>query len=300
MNPHAWLRVGDCRNVLPGIPANSIDAVVTDPPYELGFMGRSWDTTGVAYDPETWAAVLRVMKPGAFLLSFGGTRTFHRIGVAIEDAGFELRDTLCWLHGTGYPKSKQHLRPGWEPIIAARKPPVGSIDDNLAAFGIGNLNIDECRTERGGYPPNVILDETAAELLDAQTPHTNSARVTSRRSGKGTGRYGAFSGQDSVTRGYDDAGGASRFFYCPKASAGERNAGLDGDNPHVTVKPIALMRWLVRLITPTGGYVIDPFCGSGTTGIAAFAESCHFGGIDLDPLNIDVSKRRITHWSRIL
>jgi DNA methylase len=149
---------GDCVEVMAGMPEASVDAIVCDPPYELGFMGRKWDSTGVAYQPETWAAALRVLKPGGHLLAFGGTRTYHRMTCAIEDAGFEIRDCLSWLYGSGFPKSHNvgkklegwegwgtALKPANEPIVLARKPFTGTVAANVLEFGTGALNIDGCR-----------------------------------------------------------------------------------------------------------------------------------------------------------
>lgn len=171
--------VGDCLDILPTLPADSFDAIVTDPPYHLttgkkggtgqaslnpnspagraqigtGFMGKAWDGGDIAFRPETWTAVLRVAKPGAYLAAFGGTRTFHRLMVAIEDAGWEIRDTLMWVYGSGFPKSHNGgwggtaLKPAWEPIILARKPLTGTVEANWRKYGTGALNIDGCRVE---------------------------------------------------------------------------------------------------------------------------------------------------------
>ena len=142
---------GDCRQVMATLPVCSVDAIVTDPPYELGFMGKGWDSTGVANDPETWRQALRVLKPGGYLLAFSGTRTYHRMAVAIEDAGFEIRDQIGWLYGSGFPKSHNGewggtaLKPAWEPVCMARKPLQGTVAANFAAHGTGGLNIDGCR-----------------------------------------------------------------------------------------------------------------------------------------------------------
>lgn len=142
---------GDCRQVMATLPVCSVDAIVTDPPYELGFMGKGWDSTGVANDPETWRQALRVLKPGGYLLAFSGTRTYHRMAVAIEDAGFEIRDQLGWLYGSGFPKSHNGewggtaLKPAWEPICMARKALVGTVEANWRQHGTGALNIDGCR-----------------------------------------------------------------------------------------------------------------------------------------------------------
>jgi DNA modification methylase len=460
------------------MPSDSVDSIVTDPPYELGFMGKKWDSSGIAYDQTLWAECLRVLKPGGHLIAFGGTRTYHRMTCAIEDAGFEIRDCIQWIYGSGFPKSldvskaidkqnkdnqqkransqlerrlrftawvrstgltssqidkatgtnmgghyttqasqpaimtRQHLdavrhligdvpdwveaevdirtlgieeseawkarevvgektagmgsgktfgmlqsegdnqdaekvipitaphlptaqqwhgfgtalKPANEPAVLARKPLSGTVADNVLTWGVGGLNIDGCRVEgsdsdinarkqktikdkladkqiyndgwygsgagwsasTGRWPANVILDEEAAQMLDAQSGHD-----------------------------------ASRFFYVAKASRAEREAGLDGmkvqiaqstgmsgdsmplrqngterktpmrANHHPTVKPITLMRYLVRLVTPPGGTVLDPFMGSGSTGCAAMLEAMQFIGIELSAEYLEIARRRI-------
>ena len=349
---------GDCVEVMAGMAEASVDAIVTDPPYELGFMGRGWDKSGIANDPKTWAAALRVLRPGGYLLSFGGTRTFHRMTVAIEDAGFEIRDCLMWLYGSGFPKSldvskamdkaagaerevvgtKQvpdghafasekygrvpdartvpvtaprselakrwdgwgtALKPAWEPIVLARKPLIGTVAANVEKHGTGALNIDGSRiatsedmdrgvrstalgrmnddawkpkptaapgSPLGRWPANVVLDEHAAEMLDEQSGYSETRQVGRPRKPGGGGFQNGSSSSSSSSR--FDSGGASRFFYTAKADKLDRGAG----NTHPTVKPVDLMRWLVRLVTPPGGLVLDPFAGSGTTGQAALAE----------------------------
>ena len=341
----------DCLEGMKLLDDNSVDSIVTDPPYELGFMGKKWDSTGIAYNVELWKECLRVLKPGGHLLAFGGTRTYHRMACAIEDAGFEIRDCIQWIYGSGFPKSHDiskaidkklgaerevigvckrsgkeigtygafegnnkitapatpeaqqwdgwgtALKPANEPIVVARKPiSEKTIAENVMKWGTGGLNIDGCRipagenelkstvrgtgihktgnerltgwnrddydgtytpNEAGRFPANVIFDEEAGRMLDEQHK------------------------------------GASRFFYCAKASKKERNMGLedvepttvdDGrnkpiDNPflrgktprqntHPTVKPIKLMEYLITLVTPPNGIVLDPFMGSGTTAIA--------------------------------
>jgi site-specific DNA-methyltransferase (adenine-specific) len=347
----------------------SVDSCVTDPPYELGFMGKGWDSSGVAFDPKTWAAVFRVLKPGAFLCAFGGTRTYHRIACAIEDAGFEIRDCLSWLYGTGFPKSLNvgdgrgtALKPAWEPIILARKPLIGTVAANVSEHGTGALNIDACRiglgldktpapTRRGNstpwfttaaaqrlggddtvgrWPANVLLDEEAARLLDEQsgtlTSGTKSPHHARNAPRLGKNAYGSDPGTPVPREWTGDSGGASRFFYCAKASASEREAGCDAlpaksageltdredgsdglnspragagrtstgrKNHHPTVKPIALMEWLVRLVTPPGGTVLDPFLGSGTTGIAALRQGFRFVGVELGEEYIELMRTRI-------
>ena len=389
----------DCRARMAAMLAASIDAIVTDPPYALtankrggsgeaslntdspagrsrigtggGFMGQKWDSElpGV----ETWEAALRVAKPGAHLVAFGGTRTFHRLTCAIEDAGWEIRDCLSWLYGQGFPKSLNlgegwgtGLKPAWEPIVLARKPLEGSVAANRAKYGTGVLNIDGCRIEGaagsgvwgssnqdcqegrtfnaspdgdgyryrsqahpgGRWPANVALDVDAALQLDEQSGElVSGANPTRRGSPKFRNTYGEFVGQEEceAARG-QDAGGASRFFYCPKADRTERNAGLDGPerplnwssgeqspgtfqspntkrrarNFHPTVKPVELMRWLCRLVTPPGGLVLDPFCGSGSTGIAALREGFAFIGIEREPDYCELARRRIAEDAPLL
>lgn len=239
-----------------------------------------------------WAGVvLRVLKPGGYLLSFGGTRTFHRLACALEDAGFELRDTLCWLYGQGYPKAKSCLKPAWEPIILARKP----------GRGVAPLSIDECRIpvsddayakncsgdrghadnrtrdmgfamgcgsahDAGRWPANVILDEEAGTILDAQAGPQKSGGTPKRRPPDKTRNVyqGRFGGQESPKGIGGSEGNVSRFFYCPKANKADRGEG----NTHPTVKPTALMEWLVKLVTRPGDTVLDCFGGSGSTGKA--------------------------------
>jgi DNA modification methylase len=365
---------------------------------------------------EAWALeALRVLKPGGHLLAFGGTRTYHRLTCAIEDAGFEIRDCLAWLYGSGFPKSLDvskaidkgagaerevvgrksdpryaspataasgsplgnisprvnaptnyeragnltapatpdaeywqgwgtALKPAHEPIVLARKPLTGTVAGNVLAHGTGALNVDGCRIdfrghadeaeskgknrhgdfdsaprndgtagiygadlrtgdERGNYDPsgrwpaNVILDPEAAALLDEQTGDM--------RDGTAVGGLHSASGSNAIyarmqridgagDHGYGGSGGASRFFYCPKADTTERNTGLHGQrNSHPTVKPVALMRWLCRLITPPGGTILDPFTGSGTTGIAALREGFAFIGIEREPEYASIARARI-------
>ena len=357
---------GDCLDVMRGMADASVDAVVSDPPYGLGFMGKTWDhgVPGVPF----WTEALRVAKPGAHLLAFGGTRTFHRLAVAIEDAGWEVRDCFSWLYGTGFPKSHNldgawdgwgtALKPAWEPIIVARKPLVGTVARNVAEFGTGALNIDGTRigttkdvpaspkradaslhtvslpgydggsghdANVGRWPANVILDEDAAAALDAQTGTLKSGSKREYDAPNGLNQvYGK--GMGGMAASVASEGGASRFFYVAKASRSERDAGLeafpvvadethahgmkqerwpDGTlrdrvtppatraNTHPTVKPIDVMRWLCRLVTPPNGIVLDPFTGSGTTGVAAIREGFRFIGVEREAQYVEIARARI-------
>jgi site-specific DNA-methyltransferase (adenine-specific) len=330
---------GDCRDILAAMPPAIIDSCVTDPPYHLtnntgkgGFMGRAWDGGSIAFQPETWAAVLRVLKPGAHLLAFGGTRTAHRMTCAIEDAGFEIRDTLCWLYGSGFPKSLNigngwgtALKPAYEPIILARKPLIGTVAANVLTHGTGGLNIDVCRigtTKRvpgslsktpnniygaglGGYAqdgtesghdPNV--GRWPANVVHDGSPEVEAAFAAfgERTSGVQTAPFGTggiWSGESNSPCGpqYGDSGSASRFFYTAKADRADR-----ADSKHPTVKPIALLRWLVRLVTPPGGTVLDPFAGSGTTGEAAMREGCNAILIEREAEHVADIRHRVKRW----
>ncbi len=436
------LRCGDCREVMAGLEASSVDAIVTDPPYGLEFMGKEWDApwkagfSEVSFRPgfappnfhsnrnpvcvachkhkrgtdhcrcatpafdetpatsarlfqqwsEAWAAeALRVLKPGAHLVAFGGTRTFHRLACALEDAGFEIRDCLMWLYGSGFPKSldvskaidkaagndrpvvavemrsdkrggnyhgaaevRSHsiggrtsaaspesaawtgwgtaLKPAWEPIVLARKPLAGTVAANVLGHGAGALNVDGCRigtpeNKRGAgtkayaagklaggmngtgklqaaphdglgrWPANVMLDEEAGALLDEQGGTLTSGLMHAGTEREGIGYRGNLGGRVTNDT-HGDSGGASRFFYTAKAASGERHYA--GKNTHPTVKPVDLMRWLCRLVCPPGGLIVDPFMGSGSTGIAALAEGFRFLGCDTSAEYVELARRRIS------
>jgi len=520
------LHHGDCREVMAALDEDSVAAIVTDPPYDLtaasrngsprtnnpdnpygrhkpqGFMGKEWDGTGVAFDPATWRAAYRVLKPGGFLLAFGGARTYHRMACAIEEAGFAIVDSIHWLYGNGFPKSLNlakaidrelgqesevvgevrtgfagtlggkaaqgglakpdvrrvtaattpeaqawegwgtALKPGHEPIVVAQKPREGTYAANVLAHGVGGLNIEACRTAyrgdddralatpqgrtttkdagaigatpdagrnygridyaaiqgSGRWPANVLLTHAAdcrrigerrvrasapasgpsltgphqgralgrfngtgeppanyadgdgletieawacapdcpVAALDAQSGFTQLHRIeTPSVAAEGAVFHGSFQ-TDRGPRGYSDAGGASRFFptfawgeedhwpfrYVAKPPRSERNEGLGklapkvsplrGRNPtgnplvdslhgftaaqqniHPTVKPVALMRWLVRLVTPPGGTCLDPFLGSGTTGVACVVEGRGFVGIELEAEYLEIARGRV-------
>jgi DNA modification methylase len=395
---------GDCVEAMRGMDEASVDAICTDPPYELGFMSKAWDRTGIAYQKSTWTEALRVLKPGGHLLAFGGTRTHHRLACAIEDAGFEIRDCLVWMYGSGFPKSLDvskaidkaagaerevvsetlkreqrnqsgivgtlideprfdrvtrpatpeaarwqgwgtALKPAHEPIVLARKPLTGTVAQNCLTHGTGALNVDGCRVDwadgdksaerkakgyseaakkalggvvasesdtgftgevegsdatAGRWPANVALDPEAAAMLDEQSGERVSGsgnKNTANRDNGQTIGHGLGAGEGEGIGG--DTGGASRFFYCAKASRAERSVGLpDGQrSSHPTVKPISLMRWLCRLVTPPGGTILDPFTGSGTTGCAAVLEGFDFIGIEREPEYVAIAEARIAWWA---
>lgn len=251
---------GDCLDVMRDLPDASVDAVVTDPPYGLGFMGKAWDELppGLPWAQEC----LRVLKPGGHLLAFGGTRTWHRLAVAVEDAGFEIRDSIAWLHSQGFPKSKQHLKPAFEPVVVARKPLVGPVAGNVAVHGTGALNIDGCRLASDDVPqPFRSSRKSSGGILNG------TAQAREQYQPDAGGRWPANVVLDEDT---EANLAVARYFYVAKASNKER-VKVDGI-AHPTVKPLTLMRWLVRLVTPPGGLVLEPFAGSGTTAEACVVE----------------------------
>lgn len=404
------LLLGDCLGVMATMEPCSVDAIVTDPPYGLEFMGKEWDKLGggvertaksaggfgkdaatnvnafaaarVRYGSSAasmqdwhyrWAvAALRVAKPGAHLLAFGGTRTHHRLMCAIEDAGWQIRDTIMWVYGSGFPKSHNlhgtwegwgtALKPAWEPIILSRKPLSGTVRATVEEYGTGALHIDPCRigTEKrvpggkqrscapmwlsgrghgsgfgprspehsgmrrdvGRWPANLIhdgSDEVTALMPRTQSGALNRANITAPNQ-----IYGR-SPREMRGEYAQNSGSAARFFYCAKASKADRDEGLDGmearasreyrtgnvhnghggrvpdkvsRNHHPTVKPTDLMRYLVRLVTPPGGLILDPFMGSGSTGKAAVLEGFRFVGIDIDQAYIEIARQRIEQAGR--
>lgn len=412
---------GSMLDMLQVIEPNSIDAIVTDPPYELNFMNKGWDNCGISFNPDTWKKCYEVLKPGGYLLAFGGSRTFHRIAVAIEDAGFEIRDTIMWLYGSGFPKSMNiglaidkkkdikseiiasyerynepsgivnigqgerkkvihkvkkasnewqgwgtALKPAYEPVIVARKPFKGSLVDNIIENGVGGLNIEECRVKTednlngGGYntkgnsqkskedATSYYLKVLEKEFIQPEgrfptnVIHDGSEEVEGlfpQKAGGGSGTYDfTKTSQENTTyiitniksgHHFGDSGSAARFFYTAKASKKDRDEGLDGfeqmqttdgyirnneestrkfgansalrRNIHPTVKPCELMQYLVRLVTPRGGIVLDPFMGSGSTGKAVMFENRErnadykFIGIDLEEKYCQIANARIDY-----
>lgn len=457
------LYAGDCVEVMKRMPGSSVDAIVTDPPYGLEFMGKAWDGFGAPLGFQTWTEAwaleaFRVLKPGGHLLAFAGTRTYHRMASGVEDAGFEIRDCIAWMYGSGFPKSldvskaidkangkhdrdlvpfgdyvrnsrigkgwslrqldeamgtntaaswwegrksgiqppgtkvykrlkvvldlddrfdeliewieaereivgrakggivpdlslgERHtvgghtkefdltapatpeatkrngwgtaLKPAFEPIVVARRPLIGTVAQNVLEHGTGALNIDATRIgtdlisangggrntdgrkygnargipsiERGSnphvgrWPANVALDATAANMLDEQSGTTTSGAAGRKGS---SGFADGYDGEQYVP--YGDTGGASRFFYTAKASRQDRNVGGLADNTHPTVKPTDLMRWLIRLVTPPGGIILDPFGGSGSTGLAARAENVRCILIEREPEYLQIIRDRL-------
>lgn len=250
---------------------------------------------------EVWAAeCLRVLKPGGHMLAFGGSRTWHRLACAIEDAGFQIRDSIAWLYGQGFPKTPYILKPAFEPVVVARKPMIGTIAANVDAYGVGALNVAANRigSDEGRRPTNVLMDEWTAEQLDAQTGELTSGLMkarTNREPRKGGTIYGADNRNIVAGDTYGDTGGASRFFptfrYEPKASSAERPEAEGVEHP--TVKPLDLMQWLVRLVTPTGGIVLEPFAGSGTTAEACMREGFECIAIEREPSYLPLILQRL-------
>lgn len=318
---------GDALDLLRTMPSNSVDAIVTDPPYGIDML-MSWDES--LPDKRIWAECFRVMKPGAHMAAFGFHRSYHRLACQIEDAGFELRETCMFMFGTGFPKNHKMgdglgtaMKPGWEPIVIVRKPFKGSTRANIARHGTGGMNIDACRITA---PDPEAYAAKGASVVGLAGPRSNVYGGDSRPRRDSTheaGRHPAnviLDPMSALALAESTGNPVDRFFYCAKTSRAEREMGLeyrkrrnvnDGratsiDNPfqrgdsmranvHPMVKPVALMRWLCRLITPPGGLVLDPFCGSGSTGIAAALEGFSFIGYELDAEYVEIAEARIWH-----
>jgi len=410
---------GDCQDILKTLPENSVDSICCDPPYELGFMGKSWDNTGIANNKEMWAECLRVLKPGGHLLSFSGTRTYHRMASAIEDAGFEVRDMIEWVYGSGFPKSLNigkavdklqgndrewisespfkaseeaelathgkcqtgrtthpditkgtsewegwgtALKPAHEPICMARKPLAEkTVAENVLKWGTGGINIDESRVGTdiiqsvgtigkqkfqvgNNNPVEVLGEHTGRFPANLILSDCEEVRECFPESGKGNGKgaynyagreydnkdTSMFNGdKPQAPSNFNDSGNASRFFksiiYQAKASKSERNNGCEGledkfraglvgadrdtdqplddvserfrtqpaKNNHPTVKPIALMEYLIKMVTPKGGIVLDPFAGSGSTLVAAKQNGFQYIGIEMTEEYIPIIEARL-------
>ena len=293
------LRLGDCYDVLRTLPEASVDSIVTDPPYGLSFMGKRWD-----YDVpyiDVWFQCLRVLKPGGHLLAFAGTRTQHRMAVRIEDAGFDIRDMIAWVYGSGFPKSHNldgdwqgwgtALKPALEPITVARKPFPGTVAANVLEHGTGALNVDGCRVAHGSDVDLTMVQRQQAEGTGNAVGKGWVASILGKEIPmyKPGGRWPANLIHDGSEEPCALLGDAARFFYCAKASKADRGEG----NNHPTVKPTDLMRYLCRLVTPPGGLVLDPFMGSGSTGKAAVLEGFRFLGIEREESYLAIAKARI-------
>ena len=423
---------GDCIEEMQKLIDDGVqvDSVVTDPPYHLtsivkrfgkedsapaqfgtdgayaraskGFMGKEWDGGDIAFRPETWELALKLLKPGGHLLAFSASRNYHRMAVAIEDAGFEIRDQMMWLYGSGFPKSMNvgdgwgtALKPAHEPIVMARKSlSEKSVKENVLKHGTGAINIDGCRVEgndakypdtnpdfrdqgkkskeaigidklsfgqvsgaerkkvvrksrsedgvwtdgnsgmkaegtqyadadpRGRFPANVMHD--GSDVIVNEFPEGAKGSTTPRN----RGTVGMFGMPNDATPEYADEGSAARFFYCPKTSKSERHSNLDDHetsvgvngnkwtdqdyrkgetkptterkNTHPTVKPVELMKYLCRLVTPKGGTVLDPFMGSGSTGMAAKDEGFDFIGIEKEKEYFEICESRIKRFAPLM
>ncbi len=327
------LHHGDCLDVMAAMDPESVDAIVTDPPYNIGFMGKAWDT-GHGHGP--WAeAAYRVAKPSSYLLAFGGTRTVHRMTVALEDAGWIIRDMLVWGYASGFPKSKASLKPAWEPIVMARKPgplrmlaidecrieveptkgdgwrPNVSGQENrynhgTPIYGAGNgLGLPVYTSEQhplGRWPANIVLTDPIFDGGIEGVVGGGEARPGGNIVSAAVTGYGGHWADDRTFAGYTDEGTYSRFFLIPKAARSDREPVLyEGDaraNVHPTVKPVDLMRHLVRLVTPTGGCVLDPFLGSGTTALAAEMEGFEWIGIEREAEYVAIADARLNGTQR--
>lgn len=317
----SWeVRHGDCIALMRAMPAASVDAVVTDPPYELGFMGKSWDASGIAFNVEVWVEALRVLKPGGHLLAFSGSRTYHRMACAIEDAGFHVRDQIMWIYGSGFPKSFNlpggwgtTLKPAHEPICMARKPLDGTAAANVLKHGTGAINVDGCRVVRAD-------DDVSGWSQTGSKVSKNRAMSGAKYADARWPANVLHDGSDEATEGLRDA---ARYFYCAKASRADREHGCEElplqrracligavndsnldpvterfrtapcANNHPTVKPTELMRYLCRLVTPPGGLVLDPFTGSGSTGRGAVMEGFRFIGCEQSEEYVAIARARI-------
>lgn len=445
MNERYDLRCGNSREVLKALPDNSVDSCICDPPYALdsivkrygspdakptkpgetgvyargarGFMGQVWDTGDTAFDPEFWAEVWRVLKPGGYLVAFSGTRTYHHLAMAIDMAGFMIEDQFAWMYGSGFPKSHKvavyiertlahmvveedrqvwrynndndmmrveppfrhpmanawwgwgtALKPAWEPVCVAQKPLIGTVAANVLAHGTGALNVDGCRvdavgrplrevaalrddvtyggnaltgrvdgslqtskavgtTNLGRWPANVVHDGSDEVVGAFPVTESGTGAIKRASASDAAGNTGAAYGAESCPVGtpmisHGDAGSAARFFYGSKATRRDRNEGCEGPeakplnwssgekspgtfqaegadrtspNHHPTVKPTDVMAYLVRLFTPPGGLVLDPFMGSGSTGKAAMLEGMRFFGVDLSDEYVEIARRRVAH-----
>ena len=301
---------GDCLEVMKSYPDNHFSCVVTDPPYGISFMGKGWDycVPGVEY----WKECLRVVKPGGYILAMGGTRTVHRLTCAIEDSGFQIRDCLMWIYGSGFPKSHNHfglegygtaIKPAYEPIIMAMKPCDGTFKQNIQKWGQAGINIDECRIEGKWERSTTHRDDIRGGSF-IKDSYKTIACAPQKSNEKGRWPANVLFDEEAATILDEQSGigksgssvsgtvssGASRFFYCAKAGASER-----GDsNNHPTVKPLKLMEYLIKLVMPPkDGILLDPFSGSGTTILAAKRMGHRAVGLEKSLEYCEIAKSRV-------
>lgn len=266
------------------IPENSIDACITDPPYGMEIAGVGWDHN--VPPRATWEAAYRAMKPGAFLLSFCAPEFYHRMAVAVEDAGFRPIDMIVWMVTTKMAKTNR-LKPAHEPIFVAQKPLDGTIEKNLEKWGCGKINIDRARVPWEGKPPTGWVKGGSKRRAFGGKVDKAADQKNETEDANPNGRY-----PSNIIGHFDDAD-HQKYFYAPRATRKERGEY----NDHPTPKPISLMRYLCRVYAPKNGLVLDPFNGSGSTGIAALQEGMDFIGIDMDQHYCDIAERRIQdHW----
>jgi site-specific DNA-methyltransferase (adenine-specific) len=260
---------------------NSVDACITDPPYGMEIAGVGWDKNVPPVN--TWKEVYRVLKPGAFVLSFCNPEFYHRMAVNVEYAGFRPMDMIVWMVTTKMAKANR-LKPAHEPIFVAQKPLEGSIEKNFERWGCGKINITTTRVPWEGKPPTGwIKGGTNRRAFGSDVAKAANADVKETEDANPNGRY------PSNIIGHFDEPNHQKYFYAPRATRKERGEY----NDHPTPKPISLMRYLCRVYTPTGGLVLDPFMGSGSTGIGALQEDCDFVGIDMTQHYVDIAQRRI-------
>ena len=272
-----------CSNNMTAMQAmadNSVDACITDPPYGMDIVGAGWDKN--VPPVETWREVYRVLKPGAFVLSFCNPEFYHRMAVNVEDAGFLPKDMIVWMVTTKMAKANR-LKPAHEPIFVAQKPLDGSIEKNVEKWGCGKINLTITRVPWDGKPPTGWVKGGSKRRAFGSEVDKAAGKDIEREDANPTGRY------PSNIVGHFDEPEHQKYFYAPRATRKERGEY----NDHPTPKPIALMRYLARIYAPKNGLVLDPFMGSGSTGIGALQEGCDFVGIDMTQHYVDISQRRI-------
>lgn len=306
---NAQLHLADCLEFMASMPSGSVDAIISDPPAAISFMGHKWDSNKggkaewIGWMQQVMTQCLRVLKPGAHAVIWALPRTSHWTATAIEDAGFEIRDVIMHLFGTGFPKSHNlkgdfkgwgtALKPACEHWILARKPLEGTVADNMMKYGTGAINIDGCRIGTGKRVPktfsktkNVVYGKGLGGTFQSLEQSGHDANV---------GRWPANLTLDEESSVLSSVyyGDISRFFYTAKASKSDRTSHGQVENSHPTVKSTALMRWLAKLVTPPQGTILDPFMGSGSTGVAAVEEGFGFIGIEQEKDFFHIAVRRL-------